>query len=211
MSRSKSKQHKYQKKNVFKFATTGLSNLDKQWSKAHFVSFLFHCYCNTRIKYPWVFFEKVNSSFWNSNRDSLVQSGTRDISSLPRPIVVSQQPSPEPAWTPLVPFPLAPALGGGPAPIMMVTASEVGHKNQPLLAYTAQPPATMIRKRLASAGHVACAASKEAIDAHYASSSSLSRSSLSLSTPLPSPVPTASSAHHSHTSSQFSVPTDVEL
>ena len=95
---------------------------------------------------------------------------------------------------------------------MMVTASEVaGHKNQPLLAYTAQPPATMIRKRLASAGHVACAASKEAIDAHYASSSSLSRSSLSLSTPLPSPVPTASSAHHSHTSSQFSVPTDVEF
>ena len=141
-----------------------------------------------------------------------MQSGTRDISSLPRPIVVSQQPSPEPAWTPLVPFPLAPALGGGPAPIMMVTASEVaGHKNQPLLAYTAQPPATMIRKRLASAGHVACAASKEAIDAHYASSSSLSRSSLSLSTPLPSPVPTASSAHHSHTSSQFSVPTDVEF
>merc|ERR1719203_2653604 len=28
---------------------------------------------------------------------SVVQSGTRDISSLPRPIVVSQQPSPEPA------------------------------------------------------------------------------------------------------------------
>ena len=51
VSKSKSKRYKPQKNEeiiCFKFTTTALSNFDKQWSNAHFVSFLFYYNCNTK-------------------------------------------------------------------------------------------------------------------------------------------------------------------